>query len=277
MHSPRKYKMNENYFSNIDTPEKAYWLGFVLADGNISKSSNTLTISLQRGDSGHLYKFVKAIESNYSVKDFINTSGSEQSIVTVTSKIMKNDLASYGVVPNKSLIASAPKNIKFEKDFWRGCIDGDGTICNHTTKGGISWIIGICGTYDIGRSFYEFVGTNLNLKIRKPIKDGSIFKASYNGSMTPIRVIEFLYKDSKIHLNRKMELAIEAMGSERRMLNPKKVDRSRFSVEYLEKQYARYGSWKAVARAEKISYNMIYTIKKELGCGWTPEEKNEAI
>lgn len=32
----RKYTINENYFKNIDTEEKAYWLGFIYADGYIS-------------------------------------------------------------------------------------------------------------------------------------------------------------------------------------------------------------------------------------------------
>ena len=35
----RKHFFNENYFENIDTEEKYYWLGVVSADGCIVKSS----------------------------------------------------------------------------------------------------------------------------------------------------------------------------------------------------------------------------------------------
>lgn len=36
----RKYFHNENFFENIDTEEKAYWLGFMFADGYISEKRN---------------------------------------------------------------------------------------------------------------------------------------------------------------------------------------------------------------------------------------------
>jgi len=29
----KKYQFNTRYFNKIDTPEKAYWLGFIAADG----------------------------------------------------------------------------------------------------------------------------------------------------------------------------------------------------------------------------------------------------
>ena len=32
-----KYSVNDNYFENIDSEDKAYFLGFMMADGNLSK------------------------------------------------------------------------------------------------------------------------------------------------------------------------------------------------------------------------------------------------
>ena len=32
---PQKKKINERIFQNIENEEKAYWLGFIYADGNI--------------------------------------------------------------------------------------------------------------------------------------------------------------------------------------------------------------------------------------------------
>lgn len=48
----RKYKFDENFFENIDTEEKAYWLGFIYADGAVFK--RTLSIRLSTKDIHHL-------------------------------------------------------------------------------------------------------------------------------------------------------------------------------------------------------------------------------
>lgn len=58
-----KYTYNSNYFNVIDTPEKAYWLGFIAADGCVSINSKTnsgeLTIKLQISDNDHLKNSIK--------------------------------------------------------------------------------------------------------------------------------------------------------------------------------------------------------------------------
>lgn len=35
----RRHTLDATYFDQIDTPEKAYWLGFVWADGGLSKTA----------------------------------------------------------------------------------------------------------------------------------------------------------------------------------------------------------------------------------------------
>lgn len=56
-------KFNENVFDIIDSEEKAYWLGFIFADGNISspykngKPKYTFELSLALKDKEHLDKF----------------------------------------------------------------------------------------------------------------------------------------------------------------------------------------------------------------------------
>ena len=52
-------KFNENVFDSIDTEEKAYWLGFIFADGYISLKGNSFELSLKGSDSEHLDKFNK--------------------------------------------------------------------------------------------------------------------------------------------------------------------------------------------------------------------------
>lgn len=61
-------KFNEHIFDNIDTEEKAYWLGFIFADGYISslnaKYKNVFELSLSIKDLNHIKKFNSFMEYN---------------------------------------------------------------------------------------------------------------------------------------------------------------------------------------------------------------------
>ena len=57
-----KRKFNRSIFHILDTKEKAYWLGFILADGYINEDKNFLRIKLMQADENHLQKFCTFIE-----------------------------------------------------------------------------------------------------------------------------------------------------------------------------------------------------------------------
>ena len=46
----RKYSINENYFDNIDSPNKAYILGLLYADGNVGLNNYIIQLALQSRD-----------------------------------------------------------------------------------------------------------------------------------------------------------------------------------------------------------------------------------
>jgi len=60
-----KYKINDSVFSVIDNNEKAYWIGFLAADGYVDYKTNRIGLKLKLGDIKHLEKF----------KTFLNFSG----------------------------------------------------------------------------------------------------------------------------------------------------------------------------------------------------------
>ena len=61
-------KINEHIFDTIDTEEKAYWLGFLFADGNVSKRDNCFEMSLAEKDKEHLEKFNNFINHSRNIK-----------------------------------------------------------------------------------------------------------------------------------------------------------------------------------------------------------------
>lgn len=61
-------KIDEHIFDSIDTEEKAYWLGFIFADGNVSKRDNTFEMTLSGKDIAHLEKFNKFVKHTRRLK-----------------------------------------------------------------------------------------------------------------------------------------------------------------------------------------------------------------
>ena len=59
--------MVDRYFQTIDTENKAYWLGFIYADGCVSKDLHYLTIDLSIADIDHIEKFKNEIDAHQKI------------------------------------------------------------------------------------------------------------------------------------------------------------------------------------------------------------------
>jgi NUMOD3 motif len=124
---------NPSYFSQIDSEEKAYWLGFLAADGAISRGRR-LEITLSVVDMEHLMKLRDALDSDNKISIIttrIASFGKEYSAARfgISSAQIVQDLARLHVVENKTRILRPPAiPDDLEKHFWRGMIDGDGCI-----------------------------------------------------------------------------------------------------------------------------------------------------
>ena len=126
-----KYKINHEYFNSIDTEEKAYILGFLCADGSISKKGKScLTISLQYGDYDILEKIKKAVQSESPIKSY-TYNGRKYCNIAFYSERICDKLKENGCVCNKSSHLDW-NNIKISSTllshFIRGYFDGDGCL-----------------------------------------------------------------------------------------------------------------------------------------------------
>ena len=118
-----RVSINTSYFKNIDTPEKAYFLGVLCSDGSIRK--NVFYLKLK--DSDVVYKLKDALECAYKVR--VCTSPYECYILSVYCQEMCNDLISLGCTPNKTRTLQLPKLPEYlYSHFVRGYIDGNGCI-----------------------------------------------------------------------------------------------------------------------------------------------------
>src|SRR5712691_11105891 len=92
----RRHTCNHAYFHRVDTEEKAYWLGFLTADGCIT-TGDRVVVHLASEDCGHLFKLKAALGASQTV----SRSGGSCSL-TICSPEMAVDLAAHGLLPNKT-------------------------------------------------------------------------------------------------------------------------------------------------------------------------------
>jgi DNA-binding transcriptional regulator WhiA len=125
----RKYQVNDNYFSEQNN-KMAYILGFLMADGNVSKSNNKVQVCLSEQDADFLEIFYKEI-GGAPIAHYTQNNGKQEICRwQCLSSQIKKDLIDYDVIPHKTGFAKIPNklNKKYYPDFIRGYFDGDGSI-----------------------------------------------------------------------------------------------------------------------------------------------------
>nr|DAI57052.1 MAG TPA: endonuclease [Caudoviricetes sp.] len=209
----KKYPLDEQYFLNIDSSEKAYWLGFIAADGCVSERENcgsVLSFNLNYRDKEHLSKFLEAIKSSAVIKEHKGSGFGENTTIAhleINSTAMVKDLKKYGIVPKKSLILKPPIefiNKKYYLPYIKGYFDGDGTIY----KSSNNFIIGFCGTAEMLNWIKEQLNVDNKLEKRKDDEKNS-YSFRVGGTAKTLQILEKFYFSSKTSLKRKEELVLE--------------------------------------------------------------------
>jgi hypothetical protein len=215
-----RVKFDNHVFDNIDTEEKAYWLGFIFADGYISKYNKNkkhnycFEISLKESDKEHLDKFNKFMkhEDINHVKTNISKCKEKEfkrCRWAISDKHLWKILNSYGCVPSKSLILKFPNvaifnSKKLIKHFIRGYLDGDGCIswCNkkHTKT-----CVSILGTKEFLIKLQDNLPLKYNYILHNNNKNNNITKVFSICGKNAFTILYYLYNDAKIYLNRKYQ------------------------------------------------------------------------
>lgn len=212
----RKHKLlNENYFSNIDSKEKAYVLGLLFADGYINK--NGFGIALKEEDKEILEKIsyiiygkvVLGYRKEKAIKYLNNRiyNSKPQYRLEIVSNIMKDDLIKNGCVGNKTYKIRLPEleNKDLYKSFIRGYFDGDGCLCvPKSNKGNITF--SLTSNVNFCNDIKDYVNENLNVNMKSGIRYDNIGYNRLTGALQVIRFMNWLYDDSEIFLKRKFEI-----------------------------------------------------------------------
>ena len=207
-------KFDESVFDLIDSEEKAYWLGFIYADGYIDANKFIFEISLKVSDKEHLEKFNKFMK--HKDKNHVKISNSkcgdkcfERCRWYVSNKHLWNILNSYGCTPNKSLTLEFPNFLIFKYDhlirhFIRGYFDGDGSFSRYLLKTCVNPHIQIIGTHAFLAKILEYSQLNGRFGKDKRWKNNTEYIEfdKENG----IKFINYIYDNCNIYLDKKYKL-----------------------------------------------------------------------
>ncbi len=192
------------------TNEAAYWLGFLMADGSVSSSSNEIKLKLWAKDFEHIQKF-GAYLGLPSARCRVYR---KEALVTFSDKHVKNALTSYGIGPQKTFLAEvkSPHLIK-NRFFWAGFIDGDGSLGQYSpNENQIRFSISaVSGSLKIMNQFKDFIfaETKISLKISTVQKENPNYVFNLGGKKA-VRAMQLLYADNQYALPRKAEIAKKA-------------------------------------------------------------------
>ena len=215
----RKYTCNFSFFSQINTEEKAYWLGFIGADGNIYDVC--MRIQIHAKDHNHLLKFKESIKANNPIRTSISIGKSdtdpfrpkgkkiEIAKINLYSRTIVDDLAKHGLYERKTktikwkqITNRIPNNLIHH--FVRGWFDGDGCW---TGKKNMSWTV-TCGSkdfiYGLQNCLIKYCKLN---KTKIYIKNNTSYTLLYGGNRQTKCIYKWMYKNANIFLERKIEKA----------------------------------------------------------------------
>ena len=217
---------NKHYFDYIDNEHKAYWLGFIMADGYTKQDRGIIsqfTIEISEEDIILLEKFKEDIESNHIIKKRtrVRDTGyvSHLCSITFSSQHIAQTIAKYGVIPNKTYYGYINENI-FNNDekliipYLRGYIDGDGHI--NPKKGNYVLKI-VIHSKDILDTINNWLIQYFDVEPVITTYQGT-YRLSVQNKKDYFKVLDKIYENSTIHLDRKYKAYLfhkEAVSEEK--------------------------------------------------------------
>lgn len=208
----KKYEVDDNYFENLNTEEKAYWLGFLYADGYVRMHKNRsgeLKLKLAIDDKNHIELFKKCIKSTHIIKDMesslkVNnkTYISQCSSISIYNTKIVSDLFELGCLNKKTKKLTFPDiNTNLINHFIRGYFDGDGSISYGETSICMNFV---SGSFLLLEKISEILNYYTNCKVANLVGGSENFKyLNYTSFDDILKIYNYLYFDSTIYLYRK--------------------------------------------------------------------------
>jgi len=180
--------------------EAEYWIGFLMADGCVSCRNGhwDTAVMLMKKDKEHLQKLKKFLGVHRKITE---TKRGEVKL-SVRSAELAEQLVKHGVVPKKTYTAEVI-GLEHSRDFWRGVVDGDGCVGVYAARP----VLSLCGSHQLMAQYLSFVKSKIKTRtVVRRSNTGNYSTVDFT-SRKAIQIIEILYLNSGISLDRKKQKA----------------------------------------------------------------------
>ena len=263
-----RYTYNETAFK--DNTEKCYYfLGFIYADGCM-KDNGEMVINISNKDVALLKSLAEYLETKKPIK---YSTSINSCYISITNKIIYNNLLNFGLKPRKSLTNLFPDNIPTNMlcNFIRGYFDGDGCV---SFKKGINknrLRINFVGTYEFLYELQKKLIENIGIKktkISNVTKDKNTYVFNVQGKLDVDNVKSFFYNQASIFLERKRKIFF----TDTSLKNSSNKTTSKYTNVFCRKNkywgITYYKNNKRVEkngfRSEEEAYNMLCKMSEDI-------------
>ncbi|MVM34381.1 hypothetical protein GO755_30395 [Spirosoma sp. HMF4905] len=265
----RKKKLDESFFDIIDSEVKAYFLGFMYADGYNNQREGRIVLSLQMRDLPILERFreILGYEGDVIIRERLNLA-----TLRIGSRRLSESLASLGCRQAKSLTLTFPEWLPEKQlpHFIRGYIDGDG--CYYAGVQGEGNFkgayVGALGSVLFIEKLTEIISKKcgVNAKIRPHHTSVGVRNMIVGGAGQFEKVVNYLYEGATIYLERKKVKAFSVHPLGRAGVNNPAATLNEQQVIEIKARLLSKENIKLLASEYGVSLAAIHKIKR--GRAW---------
>lgn len=203
-------RIKSDYFSKIDCPEKAYWLGFLFTDGCVDhyRVTGRIRLQLQEADLEILEKFKKDLCLDCKIIYDKRPNNTCCSVEFVDEQIY-NDLNKYDIVPNKTYKISNIPYQKIPKEYWSayalGLFDGDGSLSYSKDFSKDVTLSYTAYHEEEVKDFQKLISELMGITYTNKNIFTSAWHAQWRGRLQVLSILDKLYSNSPRFLKRKYD------------------------------------------------------------------------
>lgn len=200
------YTINEEAFSDVNEEACAYFYGWLLTDGCLSKKSVSLELSSQ--DEEILLNLKSYLESSNTIRrrsrvDSRTGNTYRQSSFAFSHTTILERLKAFGFESKKSLNEKCPEQLAFNRHFWRGVIEGDGHIAKNSFR------LEVCGGKELAEAFASYCTAICPEYTPKVKMNGKMYVGYVSSKYQIKKILDEIYKECNYKLSRKYQVYLE--------------------------------------------------------------------